>query len=225
MFTLDKLCLLYTNNSYILMKGSEKMKIESDSRQVPSIEKYTADKKYCDLLYGVLQEMSYSENIGGIIARYVNKGDITFQKLGDRIGLKRVTTATKFKNLISLGLIEEIEEERRYKLNYLDKSVASLIPYVTLRKLNNSLNHNAISLFVYLLKRYIANGEKEYVVTMAQMKNFIGIAATTTSNNEVIMDILEVLKLLGLVEYEYRQVEKDKTNLFITKMSNIVRES
>ena len=87
---------------------------------------------------------------------------------------------------------------------------------------NNSLNHNAISLFVYLLKRYIANNEQEYVVTMAQMKNFIGIASSTTSNNEVITDILEVLKLLGLVDYEYRQVEKDKTNLFITKMSNKV---
>ena len=54
------------------------------------------------------------------------------------------------------------------------------------------------------------------------MKNFIGIATTTTSNNDVIIDILEVLKLLGLVDYEYRQVEKDKTNLFITKMSNKV---
>ena len=97
-----------------------------------------------------------------------------------------------------------------------------MIPYETLRKLNNSLNHNAISLFVYLLKRYIANNEQEYVVTMAQMKNFIGIATTTTSNNDVIIDILEVLKLLGLVDYEYRQVEKDKTNLFITKMSNKV---
>ena len=198
------------------------MKIEDNSRQVPSIEKYTADKKYSDLLYGVLQEMSYSETIGGVTTRYVNKSDFSYESLGDRIGLKRATTSTKFKNLISLGLISEIPSEKRYRLDYLDKSVASLIPYETLRKLNNSLNHNAISLFVYLLKRYIANNEQEYVVTMAQMKNFIGIASSTTSNNEVITDILEVLKLLGLVDYEYRQVEKDKTNLFITKMSNKV---
>ena len=198
------------------------MKIEDNSRQVPSIEKYTADKKYRDLLYGVLQEMSYSESIGGVTTRYVNKSDFSYESLGDRIGLKRATTSTKFKNLISLGLISEMPSEKRYRLDYLDKSVASLIPYETLRKLNNSLNHNAISLFVYLLKRYIANNEQEYVVTMAQMKNFIGIATTTTSNNDVIIDILEVLKLLGLVDYEYRQVEKDKTNLFITKMSNKV---
>ena len=198
------------------------MKIESNSRQIPSIEKCTADKKYCDLLYGVLQEMSYSETIGGVTTRYVDKRAFTFESLGDRIGLKRATTSTKFRNLESLGLISEIPSEKRYQLNYLDKSVSSLIPYETLRKLNNSLNHNAISLFVYLLKRYIANNEREYVVTMAQMKNFIGIASTTTSNNEVITDILEVLNLLGLVEYEYRRVEKDKTNLFITKISNKV---
>ena len=198
------------------------MEIQKNSRQVPSIEKYTADKKYCDLLYGILQEMSYSETIGGVTIRYVNKNDFTFQSLGDKIGLKRVTASTKFKNLIGLGLIEEVPNEKRYKLNYLDKSVSSLIPYETLRKLNNSLNHNSISLFVYLLKRYIANGEKEYVVTMAQMKNFIGIASSTTSNNEVITDILEMLQLIGLVRYEYRQTDFDKTNLVIVQMSNMV---
>ena len=199
------------------------LKIESNSRQVPSIEKYTADKKYSDLLYGSLQEMSYMEKIGDIVTRYVNKSDFTFETLGAKIGLKRVTASAKFKHLIDIGLIEYIEEEKRYKLNYLDKSVSSLIPYETLRKLNNSLNHNSISLFVYLLKRYIANNEKEYNVTMSQMKQFIGIAHTTTSNNEVINDILEVLQLLGLVKYELRQVE-DKKLLFITQMNNKVKQ-
>ena len=199
------------------------MKIEPNSRQVPSIEKYTADKKYCDLLYGVLQEMSYSEKIGDITTRYVDKKSISFTELGARLGLDRRTVSPKFKNLIGLGLIEEILSEKRFKLNYLDKSISSLIPYETLRKLNNSLNQNSISLFVYLLKRYLANNEQEYIVTMAQMKSFIGIATTTTSNNEVINDILEILKLLGLVEYEVRQIDKDKSNIFITKMNNMVK--
>ena len=198
------------------------LKINSNSRQIPDVEKYTADKKYCDLLYGVLQEISYYEKIGDIGVRYVDKSSFSFESLGDRIGLKRATTSTKFKNLISLGLIEYIEEEKRYKLNYLDKSICSLVPYETLRKLNNSLNHNAISIFVYLLKRYIANEEKEYPVTMIQMKKFIGIATSTTSNNEVINDILEVLSLLGLVKYELRQVEQDKTVIYITYMNNMI---
>lgn len=199
------------------------LEIKANSRQVPSVEVYTADKKYCDLLYGVLQEMSYLEKIDDTANRYVNKSDFTFESLGDRIGLKRAAASTKFKNLIGLGLIEYIEEEKRYKLNYLDKSVSSLIPYETLRKLNNALSHNSISLFVYLLKRYIANNEKEYPVTMAQMKKFVGIATTTTSNNEVIIDILDVLSLLGLVTYENRQIEKDKTVIYIVKMSNVVK--
>ena len=171
----------------------------------------------------MLQEMSYMEKIGDDSIRYVNKSDITFEKLGDRIGLKRAATSTKFKNLITLGLIEFIEDEKRYKLNYLDKSVSSLVPYETLRKLNNSLNHNSISLFVYLLKRYIANNEKEYPVTMAQMKKFIGISYTTTSNNEVINDILEVLQLLGLVQYELRTMEENKTVIYITRVNNKVK--
>lgn len=197
------------------------MKVEENSRQIPSIEKYTADKKYCDILYGVLQEMSYSEVVEGVTSRYVDKRAFTYESLGDRIGLKRVTASAKFKNLITLGLISEVPSERRYKLNYLNKGVASLIPYETLRKLNNSLSHNAISLFIYLLKRYIASGGQGYIVTMSQMKAFIGIANSTTSNNEVITDILEVLKLLGLVDFRYQKAE-EKTNIFISRVNNRV---
>ena len=76
------------------------LKINSNSRQIPDVEKYTADKKYCDLLYGVLQEISYYEKIGDIGVRYVDKSSFSFESLGDRIGLKRATTSTKFKNLI-----------------------------------------------------------------------------------------------------------------------------
>ena len=153
--------------------------IQNNSRQVPSIERYTADKKYSDLLYGILQEMSYSEVINENITRYVDKKDIVFSKLADRIDLTRQVVSTKFKNLIKLGLIEYIDNERRYKLNYLDKSVSALVPFETLRKLNNTLSQNSISLFVYLLKRYIANNQKEFIVTMGQMKRFIGIASNS----------------------------------------------
>lgn len=198
------------------------LQIQNNSRQMPSIEKYTADKKYNDILYGTLQEMSYAEVIDGITARYVNKGDVAFATLGNKIGLSRQVTSTKFKNLISLGLIEYVENEKRYKLNYLDKSISALVPFETLRKLNNSLNQNSISLFVYLLKRYIANGEKEFIATMSQMKKFIGVATNTTSNNDVINDILHILKLIGLVETELRQLEDNKTVIVVTKVNNVI---
>lgn len=202
------------------------LKIQSDSRQVPSIEKYTADKKYHDLLYGVLQEMSYGEKLPGeeIMTRYVNKKDFTYESLGDRIGLKRVAASKYFKNLIELGLIVEEKENKRYKLLFLDKSIATLIPFETLRKLNNSLNHNAISVYVYLLKRYIAAGEQEYIYTRNQLKTFCGIAINTNSNDEVISDILQVLELLGLIERKYIQTEENKTITYITCVRNQIKE-
>ena len=198
------------------------LQVQTNSRQMPSIEKYTADKKYNDILYGTLQEMSYAEVIDGVTARYVNKGDVAFATLGNKIGLSRQVTSTKFKNLISLGLIEYVENEKRYKLNYLDKSISALVPFETLRKLNNSLSQNSISLFIYLLKRYIANGEQEFIATMSQMKKFIGVATNTTSNNDVINDILHILKLIGLVETELRQLEDNKTVIVVTKVNNVI---
>ena len=198
------------------------LQVQNNSRQVPSIERYTADKKYNDILYGTLQEMSYMEVIDDVVSRYVDKGDIVFATLGNKIGLSRQVTSTKFKNLIDLGLIEYMEKERRYKLKYLDKSISALIPFETLRKLNNSLSQNSISLFVYLLKRYIANGEQEFIATMSQMKKFIGIAVNTTSNNDVINDILQILKLIGLVDMELRKIEENKTVIVIKKVNNSI---
>ena len=198
------------------------LQVQNNSRQVPSIERYTADKKYNDILYGTLQEMSYMEVIDDVVSRYVDKGDIVFATLGNKIGLSRQVTSTKFKNLIDLGLIEYMEKERRYKLKYLDKSISALIPFETLRKLNNSLSQNSISLFVYLLKRYIANGEQEFIATMSQMKKFIGIAVNTTSNNDVINDILQIFKLIGLVDMELRKIEENKTVIVIKKVNNSI---
>jgi hypothetical protein len=199
------------------------LKVQTNSRQIPSIKQYTADKKYSDLIYGVLQEMSDVEEIDGVKKRFVDKKQVSFASLESRLGIARQTISTKFKNLIKLGLIEEDAAAKRYWLKYLDKSICSLVPFETLRKLNNTLSNNAISLFVYLLNRYIANGEKEYCATMAQMKEFIGIATSTTSNNDVINDILQVLTLLGLMKTEIRMME-GKTYIFVVWMSNTVKE-
>jgi hypothetical protein len=169
--------------------------------------------------------MSYLEVCDNEKVRYVNKKDINYTHLGERMGTSRQTASSKFKNLISLGLIVFIKEQDRYKLNYLDKTTCSLVPFETLRILNNTLSQNSISLYVYLLKRYIANKEQEFTVTMSQMKKFIGIATTTTSNNEIINDILNVLKLLGLVDFNKIQIEKDKTQIQIKKVNNVVKKS
>lgn len=209
-------------------KGGKRMlKIQPDSRQVPSVERYTADKKYHDLMYGVLQELSYGEKVPGddTLIRYVNKKDFSFESLGEKVGLKRVTASKYFKNLIALDLVEEDKDNKRYKLFPLDKSIATLVPFETLRKLNNSLNHNAISIYVYMLKRYIAAGEKEFCYTRNQLKSFCGMATDTNGNDEVISDILQVLELLGLIERKYVQTEENKTLTYITVVRNQIKET
>lgn len=88
--------------------------------------------------------------------------------------------------------------------------------------MNNALSRYAVSLFVYLMNRYLAAGETEYQTTMAQMKEYIGIATSTTSNNDVINDILFVLTKLGLIEYEVRY-EDNKTHIYIKKVNNVIK--
>ena len=203
------------------------MKIQSNSRQIPSVISYTSDNRYNDLLYGVLQQKSYHEVINGVSIRYVDKKDIVFSKLCHFVGLSRQKTSQKFNNLIEKGLVQEDPNPKmkRYILNELDTTVASLVPLETLRKINNALSQHAISLFVYLMNRYIANGEKQFVATMSQMKDFIGVATRTTSNNNTITDILEILKLIGLVEWRYQWDENDKkTSIVIEGVRNQVKK-
>lgn len=197
---------------------------QADSRQIPKVKTYTASKKYNDLLYGVLQEMSELADECGIKVRYVMEKDISYSQLGVRLGLTRQTVSTKFKNLISLGLIVEDIERKRYILKELDQTSGSLIPFKTLKVLNNTLSHNAISTYVYLLNRFIAAGEIPYVVTLKQVKEFIGIAASTSSNDEIVTDIFQVLKLIGLIDYGKVFDEECKSYFTINSVRNMIKE-
>ena len=110
---------------------------QTDSRQIPKVKTYTASKKYNDLLYGVLQEMSELADECGVKVRYVMEKDISYSQLGIRLGLTRQTVSPKFKNLISLGLIVEDTERKRYILKELDQTTGSLIPFKTLKVLTD----------------------------------------------------------------------------------------
>ena len=201
------------------------MNIQSNSRQVPSIETYTADKQFNDLLYGLIQERSYVEIINGTTYRYIDP--LSQQEIADLLDTTRQTAGKRFKHLVELGLLEEDIAKggrKRYKINTLESNVASLIPFETLRKINVSLSRYAISIYVYLMNRFIANGEEPFYPTMKQMKMFIGIAYSTTSNNYIITDILHILSLIGLVEWDYDQIEDDKTLIRIDDVSNTIKK-
>lgn len=200
------------------------MKIQANSRQVPKVKTYTADKKYCDLLYGTLQEISEVEEVGGMKIRYIEKKDVSYSKLGDQIGLSRQTVSTKFKNLISMGLIEEDKSRGRYLLKTLDNDIAALIPYETLRKLTHTLSHNCISTYVYILNRYFAAGQKPYFITLRQIKEFIGLAVSTSSNDIIVTDILDVLNALGLISCELCFIEDTKSMYQVFRVENEIKK-
>lgn len=199
------------------------MKLQSNSRQIPNSKTVTSNKDYFDYLYSILQEMSHLEvTPSGEHIRYLEKKEVSSVKLGEMIKASRQTAANRFKKLEQLKLVEFDETNNRYILTYLERSLCTLVPQETLRKMNNALSRYSVSLFVYFMNRYLAAGENEFIVTMSQMKEYIGIAKSTSSNNEVITDIMEVLQKLGLIEYEYRQVD-GKTLIYICKVDNVIR--
>lgn len=184
-----------------------------DLRQIPCSQYYTTNKKYNDLLYGILQEQSYRFN--GI--RYVDKPN--FKSLGEKMaksnGKKAMTrqTASKyFKELIDLGLLTE--DNKRYILTQLDEKARYLIPIETLRVINNGLSRYAVSIYIYLWQIYYAKKE-QFTIDISTVKKYIGIASSTTSNNNVVTDILYILQRIGLVKWHYFNETKACTKVYI----------
>lgn len=90
----------------------------------------------------------------------------------------------------------------------------------------SALNENAISLFVYLYNRYLASQSLGFQFTLKQLKEAIGLSSNTRSNNYIILDILEILGLMGLVEYSLEEVQDEegyKTIYYMKKMSNKIK--
>ena len=185
-------------------------KILKDSRQMPTNRMLVREKNYCDLLYAWLQcnsERVHSTSRERCIPKIKVKwaaierdftrtlSDGTQEKLMDR-----KTIAKYFKFLETQGLVSL--EDDMYYLTLLEGSEAHLIEYNTLSKLMNVLQKNSLSIYIYLYNRYYANDCKAFVATMSQIKDYIGVATTTTSNNIFIDDTLDILKRIGLLDYE-----------------------
>lgn len=175
------------------------LEIKTNSRQVPKTKEICASKKYYDILYSYLQCISQKNE--KTETRRFSKKEINFTKLGNMFNLSRQTVSTKFKNLKELGLIKEIDEET-YEIITLQKDLASLVPYSTLKLLTDTLNENSISTYIYLFNCYYANDCKPFQFTLEQIKNHIGICASTRSNDDIVTNILFVLEKIGLIKYE-----------------------
>lgn len=197
------------------------MEIKKNSRQIPSVPTITREKDYCDLLYAWLQ--CHSERITmDSEGRRINKSLVKWtaiekdfvRTLSDGTTEKvmsRKTIAKYFKYLEDKGLIQ-LQDDGYYYLTILDATEANLIEYNTLSKLINVLQKNSLSIYVYLFNRYYANGFQPFIATIKQIKEFIGIATTTTSNNIIVDDTIDILKRLGLLDYRIK-VEENKSYL------------
>ena len=177
---------------------------------MPTNRMLVREKNYCDLLYAWLQcnsERVHPTSRERCIAKSKVKwaaierdftrelSDGTIEKIMDRR-----TIAKYFNFLLAQGLIKL--EEDTYYLTLLEGSEAHLIEYNTLSKLMNVLQKNSLSIYIYLYNRYYANNSKPFIATMKQIKEYIGVATTTTSNNVFIDDTLDILKRLNLLDYE-----------------------
>lgn len=171
---------------------------------MPKSKDITSQKQYSDMIYGYLQTNStYDENTG---IRMVDKRTAMKTHIAAAFGITRQTVAAKLNKLKDLGLIEETPDG--IKLIEIPANKAFLIPFGTMRKLTSAFNENAISVYVYLFNRYIANKEKPFDFSINQLKAFCGLGINTHSNNYIIEDILDVLKAAGLIQFS-------QTNKFI----------
>lgn len=180
-------------------------------RQIPKTKEYCANKDYYDILYGYLQEQSQWERNQYNNRRYVEKSIINYSQLGKKLGLSRQTVSRKFKKLIELGLVKD-EQGDKYYLTPLSSDIASLIPNPTLKLITDTLNEYSISVYVYLLVRYIANGEEYFIFKLSDIKKHIGICATTRSNDDIITNILFVLQKIGLIKYHLTTLQQDNVD-------------
>ena len=171
-------------------------------RQIPKTKEYCSNKEYYDILYGYLQQQSQWEQKKNNNRRYVDKSLINYSQLGRQLGISRQTASKKFKNLINLGLIID-EPGDKYYLTPLSADIASLIPNPTLKLITDTLNEYSISVYVYLLMRYIANNEEIFQ---------FNICSTTRSNDEIITNILFVLQKIGLIKYHLTTLQQENVD-------------
>lgn len=207
---------------------SNKLTIKPNSRQIPNSKDIISNAKYCDLLYGYLQNISYRDPQKNN-CRYIQKKDIKFVDIANDLNMSRQTVSKKFKSMLegekdSIPLIRYEEKEKKYYLLDLERSIATLVQHNTLMIIISCLQQKVLSVYVYLLNRYIASGCNEFRYTLPELKKVVGIGYKSTGNNYIINSYLIALKKLGLLDYRYQMLKEErqhqKTACYITWMKN-----
>lgn len=91
----------------------------------------------------------------------------------------------------------------------------------------SALNENSINIYVYLYNRFFAEPQG-FDFTLDQIKRIIGISDKTRSNNYIVTDILEMLELLGLIDYEIKELKSSseyKTIYHLNKVNGEFKQN
>ena len=190
------------------------MEIQSNSRQIPKTKDCCSDKRYSDIIYAYFQALSLTDtdDNGGLTQRYVPKSMVNYVDWAKKFDLTRQTVSKRIKGLQERGLVSYDEKKKIYRLTKLENKTAALIPFDTVKFMVDALSDNAISAYVYFLNRFIAEGEKPYVFTLVQVKDFLGLGTASRSNDDTITNILFALQKLGLNEYSMTASVQEETS-------------
>ena len=209
-----------------------------NSRQIPKEKDIIVNNGYCDLVYGYLQIISqWDDNPEHM--RYILKKGFSLSGAAEDCGISRQTFTKYFKAMLDTPenaaagnpiLIKEMSD--RYELLVLNRNLAMLVPYNTLVALVSSLNNRAISIYVYLLNRYLATlatGQRTFVFSIDSLKALVGLSSKNRNkSNDIIKGILKVLEKLGLLcwtEITTATSGAPKTIFTVTYMTNDIDES
>lgn len=191
-------------------------------RQIPKDKKYTSNTNYFDTTYGYLQSLCTVEtDEAGNKIKKIPKKLLNFTEMGLALELTRQTASTRFKKLLTTGLVKDCEEY--YELVTLPNNEAFLISLQTLRKLISAVKDKTLSIYIYLLNRFIANKEQPFEFSITGLKEYVGMSVNCHTNNYIVTDILSVLQDLKLIEYNSVIIQDNgvfKTKYTLTNATN-----
>ena len=177
------------------------------------------DKKVDGELYAYFQSISFPEGELTI----VSKKDLpTKKEICGNLGFKSVKTFNShLKYLIEKGYI--VEELERYILPNVEDFYA-LIPLETIQFLNDTLQTNVIKTYIYLGQK--RKFKTNYEFTIKELATNIGIKVEHNSRAyETMNNILQCLKILGLINYITVPVGNTESKKILTYFSEKVEKN
>lgn len=208
--------------------------ILSNSRQMPKTKFHMSHKGYSDNIYGYLVGKSHWDGVKGQ-PRYLYKNEMNYSAIAKELGISRQTVSTKIRHMLKgqhpkgketeenfLPLIEYDEDTQVYKLIPFENDLAFLVNRDTLLVMVSLLRDHAISAYIYLYNRYVANQSKKYQFTYTQLKQAIGVGSKSRGNNSTITAILFGLSKLGLLKYQIETTDHNRA--YILWMTNQITD-